>query len=306
MLIEPSEDAGPGIRLQKVMAAAGIGSRRLCEDLIEQGRVRVNGHVVNRLPAWVDPQEDEVEVAGHVLPKPERHVYVMLYKPRNTVSTLSDPDGRRTVSDVVQHPSGARLYPVGRLDYDTMGLLLLTNDGELANRLTHPRYGVHKTYRALVRGNLTAEAVAQLERGIFLAERKEGRTVGAERTGGARLELVRSEKDRSVIDITLSEGRNRQVRRMLASVGCLVKKLVRIRMGPIRLRGVALGQWRELTRDELRALREAAGLVRASAAGKKSKPKGVKAGAATIDADGYNVILPGDAGAEGFDEGGVW
>lgn len=258
------------VRLQKVMADAGVGSRRACEELIERGVVRVNGKSVREMPVLVDPAVDLIEVEGEQLasagsgqPAPGggvRRVYVMLYKPRQTVTTLADPAGRRTIADLVKHPSGTRLYPVGRLDYDTMGLLLLTNDGELANRLTHPRYGVHKSYRAVVKGALTEEEVERLERGVFLAERRDGKSVGVARTAGALLKIAKKDVTRTVLDITLSEGRNRQVRRMLAKAGCPVKKLVRTQMGPLKLKGLALGQWRELTLGEVQSLRKAAGM----------------------------------------------
>lgn len=249
------------VRIQKVMASAGIASRRACEQMVEEGLVSVNGEVVASLPKLVDPLTDRIEIDGRPLKRMtargERPVYVMLYKPRHTVSTASDPEGRRTVTDLVEHPTGVRLYPVGRLDYDTMGLVLLTNDGDLANKLTHPRYGVHKTYRAIVRGRLEEEDVARLEKGIVLATRREGRTVGVERTGGAEITIVKREPARTIIDITLDEGRNRQVRRMLAKVGCPVKKLVRIRLGPLALKGVSMGHWRELLPGEVAALRRA-------------------------------------------------
>lgn len=250
-------DSQTAVRLHKFLAHAGVGSRRACEDLIAEGQVRVNGVVVDTLPAWVEPARDTVTVKGHAIAKAERHVYVMLYKPRNTVSTVSDPDGRRTVSELVEHPSGVRLYPVGRLDYDSMGLMLMTNDGELANAVTHPRYGVHKTYRVIVRGQLTDEHVERLQRGIYLAARESGKTVGAERVGAADITVVRKERERTIVDITLTEGRNRQIRRLLASVGCHVKKLTRTRMGPLSLKGLAIGEWRELTKPELDALRKA-------------------------------------------------
>ncbi|MEQ8850870.1 MAG: pseudouridine synthase [Phycisphaerales bacterium] len=252
------DDASRGVRIQKALAAAGVGSRRACERLIEDGAVAVNGAIVTDLPAWVDPESDEITVSGRILPRPERRIYILLYKPRNTVCTVDDPSGRRTVLDIVEHPSGVRLYPVGRLDYDTMGLLLLTNDGPLANQLTHPRFGVSKTYRAIVKGRLEDEDVRRLAKGVHLAERREGRTVGGKRTTGVDLRIVRREPERTIIDITLSEGRNRQVRRMLATVGCNVKKLVRTEMGPLRLKGLRLGEWRELTSGEIRSLRNAA------------------------------------------------
>ena len=250
-------DSQTAVRLHKFLAHAGVGSRRACEDLIADGQVRVNGRVVDTLPAWVEPADDSITVRGQPIAKPERHVYVMLYKPRNTVSTLSDPDGRRTVIELVEHPSGVRLYPVGRLDYDSMGLMLMTNDGDLANAVTHPRYGIHKTYRVIVRGELTEEHIDRLQRGIYLASRESGRTVGAERVGAADIVVVRKERERTIVDITLTEGRNRQIRRLLASVGCHVKKLTRTKMGPLSLKGLAIGEWRELTKPELDALRKA-------------------------------------------------
>jgi len=256
----PERAAAPGLRLQKFLAQAGIASRRVAEELIGEGRVRVDGRVVRELPVFVDPGSSVVEVDGRrIAGTPERKVYVLLHKPRQCVSTMLDPEGRRTVADLVKHPSGARLYPVGRLDYDTSGLLLMTNDGPLANRLTHPRYGVHKTYRATVKGRLEPEEVAELEKGVFLAERKSGQTVGAKRTMPVRMTIASRDRDRTVLELTLQEGRNRQVRRMLASVGRPVRKLVRIKMGPLKLKGLAVGEWRELTRTELGALRKAAG-----------------------------------------------
>jgi pseudouridine synthase len=266
------------VRIQRFMADAGVASRRACEALIEEGRVVINGEKITELPLFVVPGEDRIEVDGdplrvHFAARPttnpkarstksvagERLVYVMLHKPRNTVTTVYDPDGRRTVIDLVEHPSGVRLYPVGRLDYDTMGLVLMTNDGELANRLTHPRYGVHKTYRAVVKGRIEESSLAELEEGVFLAQRKEGRTEGAKRTAHVKMSIVKRDDTRTLLELTLEEGRNRQVRRMLAKVGHPVKKLTRVGMGPLKLTKVALGEWRELTRDEISTLKKAAG-----------------------------------------------
>lgn len=242
------------------MADAGVASRRECERMIEGGMVRVNGNTVRQLPVWVDPREDTIEVEGRPLPKAPKPIYILLNKPPRTLSTAKDEPGadRRTVVDLVDHPLAPKLFPVGRLDYDTTGLVLLTNDGELANRLTHPRYGVPKTYRAVVRGRIEPSAVEELERGIFLAERREGRTVGAARTSHVEIQVVHTEADKTTIEITLREGRNRQVRRMLSAVGHPVKRLERIAMGPVRLKGVARGLWRELASAEVRALRRAA------------------------------------------------
>jgi len=246
--------------LHRFLADAGIASRRACEAMIEEGIVQVNGQIVRTNPAWVDPDRDRVEVAGEVVKPPDRRIYVLLNKPSRVLSTArSEPgDTRRTVLDLVDHPAGARLYPVGRLDFETTGLLLLTNDGDLANRLTHPRFGVEKTYHAVVRGRLEDEDVARLEKGIYLAERREGRTVGASRTARVRLRILKRDRDRTTLELTLKEGRNRQVRRLLAAVGCPVKRLERVAMGPLRLKGIARGAWRELTRAELQALRRAA------------------------------------------------
>ena len=253
-------DASRGQRLQRVMADAGVASRRACEELIRNGAVEVNGHVVTELPAWVDPQTDRIHVEGRPLPKPERHLYIMLNKPTRTLTSASDEPGadRRTVLDLVDHPAKARLFPVGRLDYDTVGLVLLTNDGELANRLTHPRFGAPKTYRVVVRGQLDQDAAKEIERGIYLAERKAGRTVGAARTAHVELSVLKRDREKTTLELTLREGRNRQVRRMLAAVGFPVKSLERVGMGPVRLKGVARGAWRELTASEIKALRKAA------------------------------------------------
>ncbi|MEM1166684.1 MAG: pseudouridine synthase [Planctomycetota bacterium] len=251
-------DASRGERLQKVLAEAGVGSRRACEALIARGAVEVNGEPVIALPAWVDPAQDDIRVNGKRVGAHREgrrgHVYVMLYKPRRTMCTMDDPGGRRTVAELVEHHSGERLFPVGRLDYDSMGLLLMTNDGDLTQHLTHPRYGVEKTYRVIVRGRLDEESVRKLGRGVYLSDRREGRTLGGSRTAGVHIEIVRREPERMHLDITLHEGRNRQVRRMLADVGCAVKKLTRIRLGPLELRELRLGEWRDLTPHERRLL----------------------------------------------------
>ncbi len=293
-------DAGRGERLQRVLADAGIGSRRACEELIEAGEVEVNGQVVAGLPAWVDPDEDRIVVQGRPVPRPERRLYVLLNKPARTLSTVSDEPGadRRTVTDLVDHPGASRLFPVGRLDYDTVGLILLTNDGELANRLTHPRYGVPKTYRVVVKGLLGADAVSELERGIYLAERKAGRTVGAKKTAHVEIRLISQNRDNTTLEMTLREGRNRQVRRMLAAVGYPVRKLERIGMGPIRLKGVARGAWRELTRDEVWALKRAAADARADTDTDSGEPEPARARTRTSPAGNARPVR-GGAGGKG-------
>jgi 23S rRNA pseudouridine2605 synthase len=270
----PFTDASRGERIQKVLAEAGVASRRASEELIESGAVEVNGIVVDSLPAWVDPKLDRIVVNGRPLRPHERHLYIMVNKPRGVVSTNSDPEGRVLAIDLVKHPADPRLYPVGRLDIDSSGLLLLTNDGELANRLTHPRYEMHKGYEVMVGGLLDDEAVRKLEEGLFLYNKETG--AGA-RTAQSSLEIVKRDRDRTHLYMELKEGRNRQVRRMMLKVGHPVKRLKRVKMGPLWLKGVAVGQWRELTPTELTQLRKAAGLAK-SARGQTKKKRGTKPG----------------------------
>lgn len=250
-------DATRGVRLQKALASAGIDSRRRCEELVAEGAVTVNGQIVTSLPAWVDPEEDDIEVEGRRLPKTERKVCVMLNKPRRSVTTSDDPGGRRTVVDMVDHPLVNRLFPIGRLDFDTCGLILLTNDGELANRLAHPRYGVEKTYRVKVKGSVEHSTVDAMSKGLYLSDRRDGRTIGGRRTLPVDVQLITRDREKTTLDITLKEGRNREVRRIFAQLGHPVIRLERIRLGPVRLKGLRRGDWRELTRDELAALRKA-------------------------------------------------
>ncbi len=247
-------DAGRGERLQKVLAAAGIASRRACETLIESGAVAINGEVITGLPAWVDPARDRITVHGRRVKQSQRHLYVMLFKPRGVISTNADPQGRRRAIDLVDLPPAARarLYPVGRLDIDSSGLLLLTNDGELANRLTHPRYEIHKTYEVTVSGALDDDAVQRLEAGVFLSARRSGR---GSRTARSRLRLIKRARQRTLLRMELAEGRNRQIRRMLAKLGHPVTKLRRIELGPLKLKGLRVGEWRMLTAGEVGALK---------------------------------------------------
>jgi 23S rRNA pseudouridine2605 synthase len=230
-----------GDRLQKVLAQRGYGSRRLCEELIESGRVRVNG-VVAVLGRRIDPEHDLVEVDGHYVGVRPDLVYYLLNKPPGVVTTAKDPQGRRTVVELV--PSEPRVFPVGRLDYDTEGLLLLTNDGELTNRLTHPRYGIEKEYLAEVEGIVSAGSVRKLRDGIELDD-------------GATAPAKVSQPDQGVLRIAIHEGRNRQVRRMCEAIGHPVRRLVRVRIGPLTDRRLQPGAWRELTSDELRSLEQA-------------------------------------------------
>jgi pseudouridine synthase len=267
-------DKAHGQRLQRVLADAGVAARRVCEDLITQGRVEVNGVIIDFLPAFADPAADRIRVDGRAINPSRRHLYVMLNKPTRTVTTNADePEfDRRTVLDLVDHPAADRLFPIGRLDYDTTGLLLLTNDGELANRLTHPRFGVAKTYHAVVKGRLTDEDARQLQSGIDQAERKAGRAAGAARFARVSVTVHKHDRGRTVLELRLTEGRNRQVRRLLTAVGCPVKKLDRVGFGPLKLTGLPTGAWRELTRPEIDALRRSVARAKTQAVAASETP----------------------------------
>lgn len=263
-------DATRGERLQKVMAEAGVGSRRHCEELIEAGEVRVNGHLIQSLPAWVDPARDHIKVSGRMIKTNQPLVYVMLFKPRGVVTTNSDPEGRPLAIDLVKHPSGARLYPVGRLDMESSGLVLLTNDGELTNRLTHPRHEVHKSYEVTVSGSLDEQVVARIERELFPPEHHPRKiSTGATHATQSKLSLLKRDRDRTRLLVELAEGSNRQIADMMAAAGHKVRKLRRVAIGPLKLIGLQPGQWRELKPHELMELRRSAGLRGMEAATKK-------------------------------------
>jgi 23S rRNA pseudouridine2605 synthase len=248
----PFTDAARGVRLQRFLADAGVASRRRCEEMIAEGLVEVNGTLVASLPAWIDPAKDEVVADGRRVRRDSRVAYVLLFKPKGVVCTNSDPEGRSCAVDLIEHPSGLRLYPVGRLDMDSSGLLLMTNDGELANRLTHPRYEMHKGYEVTVAGQLSDDDLERLERGVFLSdgERGPGRKAKA-----GRLDVIARDRQKTILYMELFEGRNRQIRRMLLALGHPVKKLRRVKMGPLRLKGLAVGEWRDLTAEELDQVR---------------------------------------------------
>jgi 23S rRNA pseudouridine2605 synthase len=232
-------------RLQKVLAAAGLGSRRQCEELIETGRVEVDRKVVTELGSKADPRQQEIRVDGVALPRP-RLVHYMLNKPIGIVSTNLDPAGRPRVIDLI--PGGQRLFTVGRLDISSEGLILVTNDGDLANRLAHPRYGIEKTYYAEVAGTIEKEDLVKLRKGVYLAE------------GFAKVKHVKVKsqyKQSALLEIVLDEGRNREIRRLLARIGHKVLRLKRVAMGPLRLGELEPGAHRPLTHDELRELRQA-------------------------------------------------
>jgi 23S rRNA pseudouridine2605 synthase len=235
-----------GERLQKVLARAGFGSRRAAEELIAGGRVTVDGAVA-RLGQRIDPERVRVEVDGVRVPVRDDIVYYLLNKPRRVVTTARDPEGRTKAVDLV--PTEPRVFPVGRLDYDTEGLLVLTNDGELAQLVTHPRYGIEKRYLAEVSGVPTRATVRALRQGVTLDDGP---------TAPARVRLVQQQGDNAALEIVLHEGRNRIVRRMCEAVGHPVRRLVRTRVGPITDRRLAPGAWRALRPREVRALYAAA------------------------------------------------
>ena len=229
------------IRIQKLLALAGVASRRRSEELMLDGLVEINGEVVTRLGTKVDPARDLIRVDGKRLPPISEKVYLVLNKPRGVVSTMSDPEGRRTLQDLVaDRPE--RLFHVGRLDTDTSGLIILTNDGDFAHRLAHPSYEVDKTYVAEVKGELFPRIVKQLREGVTLED-------GAVTVSAAR--IVQATPSKSIVELTIHEGRNRIVRRLLDQVGHAVTRLTRTRIGPVKLGALKAGEMRELTVDEL-------------------------------------------------------
>jgi 23S rRNA pseudouridine2605 synthase len=228
-----------------VLAAAGLGSRRQCEELITAGRVEINRKVITELGSRVDAATQEIRVDGQPLPRTKLFYYAV-NKPAGVVSTNSDPAGRMRVIDMVPNSGDIRLFTIGRLDMSSEGLILATNDGELANLLTHPRYGVEKTYRVLVAGRPAPEVLAKLRRGVHLAE-------GVARA--ERVEVKSHHKESTMLEIVLREGMNREIRRILAQLGHKVMKLSRIAVGPIRLGDMPVGAVRKLSKEEIAALR---------------------------------------------------
>ncbi|HEU4655472.1 MAG TPA: pseudouridine synthase [Steroidobacteraceae bacterium] len=269
-----------GIRLQKAMADAGIGARRDCEDIITSGRVRVNGKVVMTLPCFIDPAQDEVELDGERIEFPEatieqsqatgpliaerKFTYVLVNKPKGTITTTSDPEGRRNVLDLLPPTlrKEERLFPVGRLDADSTGLLLITNDGDLAYQLTHPKFGVTKAYRVLCTGLATDEQLHQLKRGMYLITPTGDGTKNSKRAAMESVRILkrfvdRSRGDRTLLSITLREGHNREIRRMLARVGLKVRELERVAIGPLKASELKPGQVKLLGKRDVDRLREA-------------------------------------------------
>ncbi len=254
-----------GPRLHKALANAGVASRRDCETMIAQRRVSVNGITIDFQPCFVDPARDRIEADGQPIQRAKTnthgqitraHTYIMVNKPRGVICTNDDPEGRKKIVDMVPHEN--RLFCVGRLDAESTGLVLLTDDGELANKLTHPRFGVHKTYMVTVNRPLIGDDVEKLQDGMYLAD-AEGEIA---KVKAVAVKVVSREPQKTKLMIRLREGRNREIRRMLARLGYRVHRLQRVGLGPLLLKGVGLGQWRPLRRDEV-------GVLRKVAAGKK-------------------------------------
>jgi 23S rRNA pseudouridine2605 synthase len=231
-------------RLQKVMSRSGIASRRKSEDLILAGKVKVNGKIVKELGLKVDPQKDYIEVAGKPISKQEALVYLLLNKPKGYITTVKDTHDRKTVMDLIPKNLG-RLYPVGRLDAQTKGLLLLTNDGNLTYKLTHPKFELDKTYKAKIKGNIAINTVKKLENGLILDDGP---------TAPAKVTVLEKNNNISIVTIKIHEGRNKQVRRMFHKVGHPVLELERISMGFLTLKGVPRGKYRFLSQREVRRL----------------------------------------------------
>lgn len=233
-------------RLQKFLARAGVASRRTSEELITQGKVKVNGQIVTVMGVKIDPAKDVIEVEGKKVKPEEKKVYILLNKPAGYVTTLRDPQKRPKVIDLLKDVK-ERIYPVGRLDFDTEGLLLLTNDGELTYALTHPKHEIGKTYLALVKGTPDRDKLKRFQRGLRLAD-------GV--TAPAKVRLLKKGKIGTLLEITIYEGRNRQIRRMCETIGHPVLELKRIKMGFLDLKGVETGKYRYLTGEEIKKLKK--------------------------------------------------
>mgnify|MGYP000864385858 CR=1 FL=1 len=232
-------------RLQKYIARCGIASRRKAEEIILQGKVKVNGRIVKELGSKINPEKDLVTVYDEKIFEKEEHTYIKLYKPEGYVTTVKDQFNRKTVIDLINIKE--RIYPIGRLDYDTSGLLLLTDDGDLANKLMHPKYHIFKTYNVEIKGSLNNESINILKTGILIDSYK---------TAPAKVKLLKQAQNNSYVQISIHEGKNRQVRKMFEAVGHKVLKLKRISFGNIVLGKMKPGEWKYLTNDEVKFLKE--------------------------------------------------
>ena len=265
-------------RLQKIVAAAGITSRRKAEELITSGRVQVNGQTVTELGSKADPERDHIRVDGKLLKKPQQFRYFMLNKPKGVVTTVSDPEGRPTVMKFFAR-AGARVFPVGRLDYQSEGLLLMTNDGDLANTLTSAASHVEKTYLVKVSGKPTEQALEQLRHGVMIERGRRGEREGRVMTQPAKISLVR-DTDNPWFEVVLIEGKNREIRKMFEEVGHFVEKVRRVGFGPLIL-DVPPGEMRELNEEEVGQLK------RASRKKAASRPK---SGPAALPRTGRKIV----------------
>jgi 23S rRNA pseudouridine2605 synthase len=266
-------------RLQKIIAAAGIASRRKAEELIASGRVQVNGQTVTELGTKADAQRDHIRVDGKLLKKPQDFRYFMLNKPKGVVTTVSDPEGRPTVMKFFARV-GARVFPVGRLDYQSEGLLLMTNDGDLANVLTSAASQVEKTYLVKVSGKPREEALEQLRRGVMIERGRRGEREGRVMTQPASITLIR-DTDNPWYEVVLTEGKNREIRKMFEEVGHFVEKVRRVGFGPLVL-DVKPGEMRELNEEEVTQLKRAARKRPASPEGLRKPPRRPRSGPATL------------------------
>ena len=235
-------------RLQRILAAAGVDSRRNCEELILTGVVRVNRKVVDELPAFANPEKDTITVNGKRI-EPAEKVYFLLNKPKGVICTNSDPQGRKKAIDLID--CEARIFCVGRLDIDTTGAIILTNDNELVNRLTHPRYELPKTYEVRIKGRIEGLAIEKLKKGVWLAEGK---------TSKAAVKVLKRSVTESSVQVTIRQGLNRQIRRVMARVGFKVKALRRTRIGNITTKGMRIGQYKKLTKGQVDYLKKTTGM----------------------------------------------
>ena len=248
-------------RLQKILSRAGIASRRSAEQMILDGRVAVDGKIITELGLKFDITVNKISVDGKIISYNEEKVYILLNKPQNVLSSAKDDRGRTTVVDLITDVN-ERIYPVGRLDYDTEGLILLTNDGELMNALLHPKFQINKTYLAKVTGNVTNDKLEKLQKGIQLDDGM---------TAPAIVRVIGKSATEAKIEITIHEGRNRQVRRMFSAIGCEVKKLKRIKFANLTINDLKIGQYRRLNEVELENLYQMAGIIRDKGQGSRDK-----------------------------------